>query len=648
MRRFLYCFILASGLIAFYPSYCSASDIYAKFPLKELVKTEQAPVKVARLDDGTLLADFGKAAFGQLTLKVRTPGETTVRIGLGEAMKDGRIDRNPGGTVRYAEYLVKLPAGEGVYPLELRPDPRNTRKTPTNAGTKPILMPEEIGEVYPFRYVEIEGLASEGECAFVRTAVNYPFDETASGFECPDSVLNAVWDLCKYSIKATSFCGCYVDGDRERIPYEADALINQLAHYCVDSEYAMARRSAEFLFEHPTWPTEWQLQCVLIAWYDYLYTGDTALIAKHYDLLRAKTLLALRESNALISTTTGKMTPEFYKSLNYTGKDPVKDIVDWPRSGNFGIGKKEAGEADGYVLKDFNTVVNAYHYEALVLMGRIARALGKKSDAAEFESRATEVLDAVNSLLFDETAGCYRDGLMLEGGETVPVDHRSLHANMFPLAFGMVPSQRRATVLEFIRSRGMGCSVYGSQFLLDALYDAGDADYALSLLASTSRRSWYNMIRLGSTVTLEAWDPVYKKNLDWNHAWGAAPADIIPRRLVGVEPLEPGFKSMRIKPQMGSLPWFKATVPTIRGGVRVEAAASSEAMDLTVDIPDGIRTEVWMRIPSGASVGAGPLSLSVDGKRPVRICRSRRCKVVDGFVVFSLRPGRHDCVLSAK
>ena len=34
------------------------------------------------------------------------------------------------------------------------------------------------------------------------------------------------------------------------------------------------------------------------------------------------------------------------------------------------------------------------------------------------------------------------------------------------------------------------------------------------------------MIEVGSTMTLEAWDAKYKPNLTWNHAWGAAPANI--------------------------------------------------------------------------------------------------------------------------
>lgn len=72
-------------------------------------------------------------------------------------------------------------------------------------------------------------------------------------------MLNRVWELCRYSVKATSFAGIYVDGDRERIPYEADALLNQLCHYSVDREFTLARRSHEYLLNHATWPTEWIL-----------------------------------------------------------------------------------------------------------------------------------------------------------------------------------------------------------------------------------------------------------------------------------------------------------------------------------------------------------------------------------------------------
>lgn len=583
-------FILTAAIVL--PAGCSHKELYDNFPLKELVKTEINPVSIENCAGDAVLIDFGKDAFSQIELTLDSPDDRQITVHLGEAVKEGRVDREPGASIRYAAYPLDIAEGRHTYQIEFRADPRNTTTTPVGSGAVPVLMPEEIGEVYPFRYCELEnftGSVIREETEQIR--VHYPFNDDNSFFESSDDVLNQVWDICKYSIKATSFCGYYVDGDRERIPYEADALINQLSHYCVDSEYAMARRSVAYLMENPTWPTEWQLEMVLTAWYDYLYTGDKALLEKYYDVIKAKTLVDLTAENGLISTETGLVTPEVKAAINYHGTDPIKDIVDWPRSGSFGIDKLEAGEADGYDMTSYNTVVNALHNGSLQYMARIAAALGNRQDEKFFLEKAATHRKAFNSLLFDKTRGIYRDGL--ESG------HHSLHANMFPLLFGLVPEGYGQTVTDFIHSRGMACSVYGAQFLLDALYRVGDDDYALSLMNSTSRRSWYNMIRCGSTITMEAWDPVFKSNLDWNHAWGAAPANIIMRHLVGVEPLKPGFKTVRIAPQPGGLDYFNALVPSPAGGIRCEY---HKGQSFALMLPDGVDAEV--RLPLNGGGGA--------------------------------------------
>jgi hypothetical protein len=76
------------------------------------------------------------------------------------------------------------------------------------------------------------------------------------------------------------------------------------------------------------------------------------------------------------------------------------------------------------------------------------------------------------------------------------------------------------------------------------------------------------MIRTGSTITLEAWDMKYKPNSDWNHAWGAAPANIISRQMWGIKPIAPGFAKAQIKPQLSPLTSSEITVPTIKGKIR--------------------------------------------------------------------------------
>lgn len=424
--------------------------------------------------------------------------------------------------------------------------------------------------------------------------MNYPFDDEAAAFSSADTVLNDVWELCKYTIKATSFTGIYVDGDRERVPYESDAYINQLGHYCTDREFTMARRSLEYLLNHATWPTEWILHSVLMAYTDYWYTGDISFVSKYYPLLKSKTLLALARKDGLISTRTGKANRWLewtirYDASQFKGKR-LRDIVDWPRGGMLGLEKDAPGEADGFEFCDINTVVNAFHYRALVLMGCIAKDLNKSGDAAFFQERAQRVKQSFNDKLIDKESGIYVDG---EGST-----HSALHANMLPLAFGMVPQEYKTAVVSFVKSRGMACSVYGAQYLLEALYRAGEDDYAAELLTSTAERSWAHMIYdVGSTITLEAWDDRFKPNQDWNHAWGAVPANIIPRFLMGIRPLEPGFGKLLIQPQPGHIRQASLKLPTIRGTVHVSFERTAEDFALQFTLPANIKARVELPIP---------------------------------------------------
>ena len=117
----------------------------------------------------------------------------------------------------------------------------------------------------------------------------------------------------------------------------------------------------------------------------------------------------------------------------------------------------------------------------------------------------------------------------------------------------------------------MACSVYFAQYLLDAYCENGRGDIAVKLMSSKGNRSWVGMIDFGSTVSMEAWSVKAKPNLDLNHAWGAVPLNIIARYVLGVTPLEPGFKKISIRPQLGGLKHVKGTVPTVAGPVTVEA-----------------------------------------------------------------------------
>ena len=514
------------------------------------------PRQIKEMAPGNYFIDFGKAAFGTLELSYKTSQPATLVIRLGEKLKEGRIDMEPGGTIRAQE--IELPVGpeKDHYVLSLPPDQRNTNE-------KAVQLPDSFEVITPFRYCEIDHATLGLSVSDVRQKAYFQyFDYSQSHFDCSDTVLNQIWEICKYSMKATSFTGYYIDGDRERIPYEADAYINQLGHYCTDSEYSMGKQTIEYFMDHPTWPTEWLLHTAMLVYEDYYYTGDTELIGAYYDLLRKKTLMGLAREDGLISSKTGKVNGRFMKQLGFADTTArLRDIVDWPpdqASTGWKLATPE-GERDGHQMLPVNTVVNSFFYLNMVIMAEFAELLAKPDDQDHFEFMAARVKKSMNEILLDRKKGIYIDG---EGAT-----HSSLHSNMLPLAFGLVPDKYIQSVSDFVKSRGMACSVYGSQYLLEGLYRAGEEDYAFELMTALHDRSWWNMIASGTTITWEAWDLKYKPNQDWNHAWGGAPANIIPRYLWGIRPGTAGFGVVKIQPQLAGLKFSSIKYPTLRGTI---------------------------------------------------------------------------------
>jgi hypothetical protein len=533
-----------------------------------LLHRTQVPL-VKKEDANRVLFDFGRAAFGTVEVAVPSSPGGQVEIWLGESTTvDGWLDRMPPGTVRAR--CLSVTGSEDPVRAVIAPDPKNT-------GPQAVKLPPGVAEVLPFRYCEVQAPPEKVKSA-IQVVTEYPFDDSSSYFLCSDEVLNDVYELCKYTIRATTFCGLYVDGDRERIAYEADAYIQQLGHYNVDQEFAIARASQQYLVSHPTWPTEWQFHAVFMAWADYLYTGDAEWLVANYTNLRRKTLAYLANDRGLISTHgLGTSAKKVRSLLGLHNRKGPRDIVDWP-----------AIERDGYEMVPVSTAVNALYYRALLVAANIAQAIGRTGDMKQFRKSAERANAGFKATFYDPGRGLYVDG---QGSTNI-----SFHANMFALACGLVPAEAKASVVEFVVAKGMAGSVYAAQYLLEALFEEGRVIDAIQLMTARHPRSWAHMCYdVGSTMTTEAWDVAYKPNQDWNHAWATAPANIVPRYVVGVQPRSPGFETMTLRPNPGPLHWFRARVPTIRGSIDVDLRTSSNGVEIDVAPPGN--TPLYVELP---------------------------------------------------
>ena len=551
-----------------------------------LTQTTIKPVSITTNEKGHTLVDFGKASFGWVEL---IPQQGKPHIGpfalhAGEKLKGTSVDTEPGGAIRSAKVTGAL-TRPNVYRVPFTADTRNT-------SDGAAVLPPEIGVIMPFRYVEVE------ECPFPITAesihqvaVTYPFDSDAAKFVSDDRTLDRVYSFCKHSIQATTFAGIYVDGDRDRIPREPNAYINQLCHYALDREFTLARYSHAHLMEHPTGTAEWAQHAIMIAWNDWMHTGNLQSLERSYDHLKTNALLlsCARSTDGLLVT-------------------PKSDMGTLLR--------------DTFDFKPVNAIANAFYCLTVRQMADLAGAIGRDADALRYRLLLEKITVAYNKVFYDAANGRYVDS---EGSS-----HASLAANMLPLAFGLVPELERERVAAYVRSRGMACSPYGSQYLLEALFEAGMDDAAIQLLTSTGERSWMNMMREGSTLSTEAWGMKDKPDQDWSHAWGAVPANIIPRYVLGVRPLTAGFGKALIRPRTSSLE-VQGEVPTIRGTVTVGVRQKqNEFYKLTVEIP--INMTARLELPP---LPARDGELTFDGKRV-------RAVFENGHLIFDDVPaGKH-------
>ncbi|WP_272922511.1 alpha-L-rhamnosidase C-terminal domain-containing protein [Streptomyces sp. SID5785] len=312
--------------------------------------------------------------------------------------------------------------------------------------------------------------------------------------------------------------------------------------------------------------------CVLSAWEDYLATGDDRQLAADYTLLKDKNLTGFLGGDGLVHKRPGD------------SSDALADLVDWP-----------ASNRDGYVFTEVNTVVNAFQYAAFTTLARCAEVLHRKADARDFEARAGKLAAAMRGTLLDRAAGRFADG--------VGTTHSAQHATAFPVALGAdagLPDDVRRRLGATLAAGGMKMSVYGSQFLLDALFLLGRSDAAVALLTSSGTNSWLHMLdQLHATIVTEVWDPALKPNMTFSHAWASAPANAVARHLLGVRATAPGASAFLVRPRTGGLSRVHGTVPSIRGPVSVTVRHDKDAHTTRVTLPPNSRG--YVEVELGAS-----------------------------------------------
>ena len=273
----------------------------------------------------------------------------------------------------------------------------------------------------------------------------------------------------------------------------------------------------------------------------------------------------------------------------------------------------------------------AYYYNNCRIVARAARLLGKADDAKQFGDLADRVKAGFNARFFNPKTNKY--------------ESETQGSYVFPLAFGLVPEDHRAAVIDNlvdeiqVKHKGhTSVGLVGMQWFMQMLTDAGRADVAYTVATQTTRPSWGYMVSKGATTIWERWDTDIQdggmngesqKILSGNlEAWCY-------QTLGGInyDPERPGFKHIILRPRpVGDLTFVESSHRSLYGPISSDWKIEGEAFVWNVAVPPNTTATVYVPATDAASV--------MEGNKPAgQSEKVRFVRMLDGSAVYFVGSG---------
>lgn len=330
---------------------------------------------------------------------------------------------------------------------------------------------------------------------------------------------------------------------------------------------------------------EWGSACVLVPWQQYEFTGGTALLQKSYETMRRYTdFLAGRAREGIVDYGLG----------------------DW-----YDLGPKNPGHVQ---LTPRALTATAFLWQDADILSKTARLLGKSEDAERYGELARRTKEAFNAKFFDPETGNYGTG--------------SQCANAVPLAMGLVPPEKRSSVLENlvkdVEARGLTAGDVGYRYLLRALADGGRSDVVYAMNNRKDKPGYGMQLDKGATSLTEAWDA--GRGSSQNHLMLGQINEWFFRDLAGIQfdPEHPGFGHVLIRPTpAGDLTWAGADYDSVRGRISSWWKLSEKEFILDVSIPPGCSATVFLPTTDPSLIHERGKTLDASGLRANRSEKGR-------------------------
>ncbi|MBV5281342.1 MAG: alpha-L-rhamnosidase N-terminal domain-containing protein [Paludibacter sp.] len=520
-----------------------------EIPMME--EKEQRFLKVRRSDITTIPAGFLK---GKTPITI--PANSKVKLLIDQnvlttAYPVLNFSKGEKGTIKltYAESLLDSVGNKGN---------RNDVENKKVIGTSDLIICDgENNRIFQtlwwrtFRYIEME-IETKDEPLILNDFYSifsaYPLEEKAA-FNCDNPQIKDIWNVGwrtqRLCANETFFdCPYY-----EQLQYIGDARIQALVSTYVSGDARLTKNAIAVLHDSqlpmgitqsrfpsnqtqiiPTFSLVWVTMV-----YDYWMLNDDPDFVK-------------------------SMIPGMQETLNWFRSrmdssgmlGPVEwwDFVDWTYSKGWDNGNPPAAHTGN------SSILSLQYAYTLEKAADVFDAYNMHDMAFEYRSLANKIKHAVFTTCFDS-----KKGLIADSPEKITF---SQHANVLAILTNTFPetTDKAKIIGAILNDKDLAqCTLYFKFYLFEALEKAGQADQFTEALAP-----WKKMVDSGLSTFAETPDPARSDC----HAWSASPVYYFLSLVSGIKPNAPGFKSVRIKPNLGNLKNIDATMPHKLGTIRVK------------------------------------------------------------------------------
>lgn len=510
-------------------------------------------IKTPRGDKGVaIVIDFGREVFGNVEVGISGSGSGCIDLGYSEVLLEGRVKPNLGDT-RYTDRILLKKGALAWQSFEPR----------------------------AFRFLQIEFRRCSKAVALQYVRVNqttYPVEVTGR-FECDDRLLNEIWAAGVYTAQLCmedTFVDCPW---RERAQWWSDArILSRTAYYAFDDTALLAQGLRQIASSQD------KDGAVL-----GLYPAGVEMLAPDLALLWVYSILdyyAFSDDPELVR----ELYPAVQRLMKWFSRFVNPDGLLTGMPGNLQVDRADL-ERKGEV-----TSLNCFYHQGLRVASVLASICEKPEEAQEYIDAAHLLKVAINKFMYVPKRGlyaeCRSDGKLIE--------KFSRQTNILAALFDITDQYQKGSILRQLAGKTLAeiTTPYFASYYLDALYLLDRHDEALTYM----RRKWGDMIKAGATTLWE--DFISEGSLC--HGSAVCPTRDLLAEYVGIKPVV-GAHRFAVTPHTGDLKWARGSVVTNAGPLTVEWKVLRNRLDIFVEVPDGLRVDVYPPGPVGSTI-------TVDGK----------------------------------